>query len=69
MTLTPGAGACYVSICMYLLYICIVLLYRFDDIQEDIDDDDDDADDDIITHHGTITIMDDIGDQQEILEV
>ncbi|XP_045212087.1 transmembrane protein 72-like [Mercenaria mercenaria] len=41
---------------------------KFDEIQEEIDDDDED--DHVITQPGTMTIMDDdIGDQQEILEV
>lgn len=43
---------------------------KFDEIHEEIDDDDDDDDDHVITQPGTMAIMEnDIGDQQEILEV
>ncbi|KAL4239375.1 hypothetical protein ACF0H5_000192 [Mactra antiquata] len=43
---------------------------KFDEIQEELDDDDDDDDDVAITQPGTMRILDDdIGDQQEILEV
>lgn len=51
-----------------LLTFC-VLFSRFEEIHEDIEDEDDD-DIHAITQPGTIAIMDnDIGDQQEILEV
>lgn len=46
-----------------------MLFSRFEEIHEDIEDEDDD-DIHAITQPGTIAIMDnDIGDQQEILEV
>ena len=46
-------------------------IFRFEEIQEDIDDEDDDEDDvHVITQPGTMILVDnDIGDQQEILEV